>query len=179
MDPGCRHWSLTEVGEAIDGTLAVGSPARCEQVPMMINLTWMMDADGDAEFCALALWDDCRAVRLFDALLHRGATLTERLIPEKSLQTNWMAEAPVKLVRRFAVPAIDFATMEQIAEQGMERILHKGKELKGLFVDGDSGVRIHYDLHYGKVLAGSREPWLVIDLKVAMDCREFGSAQLI
>jgi streptomycin 6-kinase len=38
---------------------------------------------------------------------------------------------------------------------------------------------VNYDIHYADVLAGTREPWLVVDPKVVIGDPEFGVAQLL
>jgi streptomycin 6-kinase len=38
---------------------------------------------------------------------------------------------------------------------------------------------VNYDLHYADVLAGTQEPWLVVDPKVVIGDPEYGLAQLL
>jgi streptomycin 6-kinase len=42
-----------------------------------------------------------------------------------------------------------------------------------------STLLVHADLHYGNVLAGTREPWLAIDPKVVVGDPEFGVMPLV
>jgi streptomycin 6-kinase len=82
------------------------------------------------------------------------------------------------------------AVAEQFSQTLPERWERCGRPLsrrlldqaRGLAVElGPSagGLLVNYDLIYADVLAGDREPWLVVDPKVVAGDPEYGVAQLL
>jgi streptomycin 6-kinase len=60
-----------------------------------------------------------------------------------------------------------------------ERYLDVAVEVATAFAPGAGGLLVNRDMHYQNVLAGEREPWLVIDPKVMRGDAEFGLAPLL
>ena len=141
------------------------------------------DEESEHEHLALQHWHGSGAVQLLRADPHRRAMLLERLHPE-DLTDLWDLEAcevVAGLYARLHVPAppqlrpltsyverwaadLDDAAAQRAAAAAARRA---GVSLaRDLVADpASTGVMIHGDLHYENVLAGDREPWLVIDPK--------------
>jgi streptomycin 6-kinase len=59
------------------------------------------------------------------------------------------------------------------------RLLERACDLAVQLGPSTAGLLVNYDLHYADVLAGQRDPWLVVDPKVVAGDPEFGIAQLL
>jgi streptomycin 6-kinase len=137
-------------------------------------------------------------VRLIDAREDVGAMLLERLDPDRSLEQVHGDEAVLvagQLLRRLSIPpppGLSTVT-EELAElrAGLlvqwdrwgrpfpRRVLDLALDLAAAPV-GDGLPRIvNQDLHYGNVLGGARERWLVIDPTPLAGHPEFGVAPLL
>ena len=141
------------------------------------------DDESEHEHLALRRWAGNGAVRLLSAQPHRRALLLERL-HSRDLSTVADVEACTVVCeqyRRIHVPALpqlrtltawlELRTAElaglprntPVPRRLVEQALTLGRDLA---TDPASrGTLIHTDLHYGNVLAGDAEPWLVIDPK--------------
>jgi streptomycin 6-kinase len=127
-----------------------------------------------------------------------GAMLLERLDANRSLSAVGIEEAVEvagRLLRRLAIQPPDGLRVLQtvageLARNLPERWERYGRPLPRRVLDQacDLAIRlgasagnllVNYDLHYADVLAGTREPWLVVDPKVVVGDPEFGAAQLL
>jgi streptomycin 6-kinase len=165
-------------------------------------VSWI-DGETASEAAALALWHGCGAVRLVDADGADGALLLEWLDPLRSLKEADLGVAvPVAgcLLRRLAVPAPaqwpgpPVPGLRQwardLAAELPGRWRDTGRPFPGRGLDAAvevatalaqraGGLLANRDMHYQNVLAGEREPWLVIDPKLVRGDAEFGLAPLL
>ncbi|WNV82439.1 aminoglycoside phosphotransferase family protein [Umezawaea sp. Da 62-37] len=180
----CARWDLVPDGEVLHGFVAVVLPVRrADGTPAVLKLTWR-DEETEHEGLALRLWDGRGVVRLLDHDGERGALLLERLDPARTLE-----HAPIGvaldviggLLRDLRVPAppeVRRAGVDDLAASAMASTVSKPlldaavAMARDLAADiGDTLV--NGDLHYGNVLAGEREPWLMIDPKPRAGDPEF------
>jgi streptomycin 6-kinase len=151
--------------------------------PAVVKLTFDGDEESQHEHLALQHWAGRGTVRLLRAYPHRRALLLERLHQE-TLADLWDLEAcevVAGLYGRIHVPALpqlqpltayvdrwadDLAALPRNAALP-RRLVEQAVSLARDFVADPAsvGTMIHGDLHYTNVLAGDREPWLVIDPK--------------
>ena len=142
------------------------------------------DEESEHEHLALQHWHGRGAVQLLRADPHRWAMLLERLHPE-DLTELWDLEAcevVAGLYARLHVPALAAAALAHVVRRPLGRRARRRcraarrsradwssrrSSLARDFVadPASTGTLIHGDLHYENVLAGDREPWLVIDPK--------------
>ena len=178
-----RDWDLVPDGAARHGECALVLPVRtADGEPAALKITWPHD-EAAHEHLALQHWHGDGAVRLLRADPHRWALLLERLHPEDL--TGLDAEEACALVaasyRRLHRPAPPQLTRLSTRAQAWagrllalprdapvpRRMVEQAAALARGFADDDAtdGRLLHTDLHYANVLAGDREPWLVIDPK--------------
>ncbi|MFG1641760.1 aminoglycoside phosphotransferase family protein [Amycolatopsis sp. NPDC049252] len=180
-----RKWGLTFEGEAMHGYVGVVQPARLpDGTPVVLKLGWRAEESAD-EPLALSTWAGRGAVLLLDSAPEDGVLLLERLDAGRTLDDLPLREAiPVLggLARRLAVPAPPElsrsvrAEAERLVEELPRRWAELGEPFDRRLVDDavalcrelgpSSGeLLVNEDLHFQNVLAGRREPWLVIDPK--------------
>lgn len=188
-----QRWALTPDGTAINGNIAIVQPVRTKDgMPAMLRIT-PQTAHSAHDWLALSLWDGDGAVRMFDHDLDDGAMLLERLDHTRNLDALPIDEAVQvagTLRARLSRPAPDgLRTLESEAAR-WARELTEAPGLPKRIVDAAVGIcsdlgpgateyLVNEDQHYHNILAGEREPWLVIDPMVLAGDREFGLATLI
>lgn len=140
-------------------------------------------------------------VRLVDADGPAGALLLERLDADRDLRSTPVENAldvAADLLRRlhvpdepgYGLPAFTLELDDAIAEisrgladtsLGATPVPHSERALEwARAVRNRSWARVvNTDLHYENVLAGTREPWLVVDPKVAVGPIGYGLAPLL
>ncbi len=178
------EWELTVDGPVMHGYCSVAVPVRSRSGgPAVLKVSFDGDDESEFEHLALQRWGGEGTVRLLRADPARRAMLLERLHVE-DLTDLWDVEACVVvagLYRRIHVPALpQLRTVTSYVERWAaalaemprnapipRRLVEQTLSLaRDLLVDEDSvGTLVHGDLHYENVLAGDREPWLVIDPK--------------
>ena len=177
------EWDLTRDGEVLHGACSVVLPVRTTSGRPAVLKVGLPDPEHDHEHLALQHWHGNGTVLLYRADPRRYALLLERLHTE-DLQDLWDLEAcqvVAGLYPRLHVPALpQLRPLTQFMAQWTNdlerlprnapvprRLVEQAVSLGRDFVaDPDSTGRIiHGDLHYENVLAGDREPWLVIDPK--------------
>ncbi|MBA2468968.1 MAG: kinase [Chloroflexia bacterium] len=177
----CRRWSLTRDGTLMHGSNAIAIPVRRDGEPLVLRIA-PPDARTINEIRALRFWDGRGTVHLLDADPAAGASLLERLDGERTLARLPLDEAmPViaRTMRRLAVPAPpdvpSTATIvrERAAELESEwerlgrpfdrRFLDAALDAAETLGQTASALAVNGDLHFEQVLAGTREPWLVVD----------------
>ncbi|MET9002346.1 aminoglycoside phosphotransferase family protein [Amycolatopsis sp. NPDC004169] len=189
-----RKWSLVFEGEAMHGYVGVVQPARLpDGTPVVLKLGWR-DAESADEPLALSTWAGRGAVLLLDSAPDEGVLLLERLDPGRTLDDLPLRSAiPLigGLARRLAVPAPAALARHlrteaaRLAEELPRRWAELGEPFEKRLVDaavaicrelGPSAgdVLVNEDLHFQNVLAGTREPWLVIDPKPLAGDLEWG-----
>ncbi len=177
----CERWGVEITQEpAWTGWHAVVTPVRRGTDACVLKLT--MDAEAaDAEARALAAWDGRGAVRLLASDPASGALLLEQVGPRtlRDLDLVQAAEMAGAILRRLAIAAPDGFTLQsdlatsittslperdrRLGDPVDARRLDQAVRLAAELAQADAGCLVHSDLHYGNVLAGEREPWLVID----------------
>lgn len=198
----CVRWGLRVTGDPMHGYMALVVPVLRGDVRCALKVSWIDDETVN-EAAALALWNGGGAVRLLDADDTAGALLLEWLDPRRRLaEADLSVAVPVagRLLRRLAVavpaewPARPVPGLRQWALDlagelpGLwratgrpfpERRLDAAVEVATALAPRAGGLLANRDMHYQNVLAGEREPWLVIDPKVMRGDAEFGLAPLL
>jgi streptomycin 6-kinase len=122
-----------------------------------------------------------------------GAMLLERLDHSRNLDALPIDEAVVvagRLRARLARPAPSgIRTLERQAEIWADELARASNlpqpirdeaiDIRRALGPGSNAHLINADLHYHNVLAGEREPWLVIDPMIVAGDREFGLSSLV
>jgi streptomycin 6-kinase len=193
----CARWRLVVDGELMHGYLGLVVPMRRGADPCVLKLSWGDESSAE-EALALEAWGGRGAALLLAAEPSLGALLLERLDHRRTLEMLPLAEAVAaagRLLRRLAIPAPSgvrslaavAADLHRELPERWERagrpmsreLLELARELAGQLGPPSGRLLVNYDLHYGNVLAGAREPWLAIDPKVVAGDVEFGVAQLL
>ena len=179
-----EDWELTLDGATMSGRTAVVPPVRTAGGRPAVLKVVTPHPEAEHEHLALKRWAGAGTVELIRADPRRWALLLERLHPE-DLADLWDLEAceiVAASYRRLHVPALpQLRTLSSyVATAGptSSRRCRPGPRSRpawcnrrwrsGATFAADpacDGRIIHGDLHYENVLAGDREPWLVIDPK--------------
>lgn len=177
------EWDLHADGPADHGYCSIVLPVRTDEgVPAVLKAAFP-DDESEHEHLALRRWAGAGAVRLLRADPHRRTMLLERL-HHRNLNELWDIEAceiVAGIYARIHVPPLpqlrsladftsrstaDLARLPRnapVPRRLVEQAITLGRDL--IADSGATGTVIHGDLHYENVLAGDREPWLVIDPK--------------
>lgn len=170
LDDLVVEWDLRPDGPAIDTAGSRLLPVRADGTPAVLKI-------GTSEHAHLVLrrWNGDGAVRLLRADPHRRALLLERLSAQ-SLVPHDGAAVVTQLYRRLHVPAMpqlpsvatllaewadDFDTQPRGAPIP-HRLVEQATALCRDLTAEPADTVLHGNLHYGKVLAAEREPWLAI-----------------
>jgi streptomycin 6-kinase len=179
-----EDWGLTYDGTPRHGMCALVLPVRTPAGrPAVLKLNLPHD-EARHEHLGLQAWQGNGTVRLLRADPHRWALLLERLHADETLRSVWDLEAceiVAGFYRRLHVPALpQLRRLSGYVERWTERLavlpsdapvprrlVEQAVSLGRRFVadEATDARMIHGDLHYDNVLAGDREPWLVIDPK--------------
>lgn len=176
-------WRLRPDGEPAHGNCSLVLPVRTFEGAFAVLKVGFPDAESEHEHLVLQRWGGHGAVRLLSADPHHRGLLLERLhstdltgVPEENA-----CAIVADLYGRIHIPAmpqlrslsadIDRWTSElaglarnaPIPRRLVEQAIALGTDLVADRAVADRVI--HTDLHYGNVLAGDREPWLVIDPK--------------
>lgn len=175
-----EEWHLSTDGEPAHGHASLVVPVRRDGEAAVLKLAFP-DDESEHEALALQRWGGHGTVRLLSADPHRRALLLERL-ESTDLADLWDLEAcevVAGLYARLHVPAPPqlrryTAYLDRWAD-GLaalprdapvpHRLVEQALALLADLRADDPGRLLHTDLHYANVLAGAREPWLVIDPK--------------
>jgi streptomycin 6-kinase len=193
---------LRVTGDPLHGYLALVVPVLRGDARYALKVSWL-DHETVNEAAALALWNGDGAVRLLDADGAAGALLLEWLDPRRRLaEADLSVAVPTagRLLRKLAVPvpaewpappvpglrqrALDLAAelpgrWRATGRPFPWRHLNAAVEVATALAPRAGGLLANRDMHYQNVLAGEREPWLVIDPKVMRGDAEFGLAPLL
>ncbi|MEU6060607.1 aminoglycoside phosphotransferase family protein [Streptomyces sp. NPDC047097] len=180
-------WGLRRTGPAMHGvgSLVLPVEAVADGTRAALKLT-SLDEESAGEADALRAWRGEGAVRLLRDDPGTGTLLLERLDEHRPLSavpdSRSAVRVPAGLAARLsAVRAPDgLRRLDAIARRLLDRApaaltvlgrpedrrLVRGCAAALAEVAGEPGDRLlHWDLHYGNVLAADREPWLAIDPK--------------
>jgi streptomycin 6-kinase len=193
----CQCWQLEIEGPVMNGYTGLAIPVQRAGEACILKVYWR-DEDTDSAPLALKVWNGRGAVKLLACEPALGAMLLERLDPESSLEKIEISEAVViagRLLRRLAIPApAQMRTVMALAARMVRAMPQRweqyGHPFSRQLLDqvcewtaqlGPAGNRLmtDYDLYYTDILAGRREPWLMIDPKAIAGDPEFGLAQLL
>jgi len=174
------EWRLTPEGGPFPGTRALVLPVRTEDgQPAVLKLV-PPGRGASAEHLALQHWHGEGAVRLLRADPRRAALLLERLHPEDlrrlgDLEACAIVGGLYRRLHRRAGPqyrplsscvqgwAAELAALPRDAAVPRRLVEQAGALCRDFASDaGTDGRLIHTELHYAKVLAADREPWLAI-----------------
>jgi len=185
--PHYGSWGLVYDVQSLDGLAA-------------LKATWPYTNDSSIENIVrtLNLWNGQGAVRLLRFDLDRHLLLLERLDSTQDLLQVNIEEALMisgQLLRRLAFPAPEWAprltsSMHSMQRQLTERwerlnrpvpdhVIRRVFALSQLLIPTVGSLLVNWDLHYGNVLHGLREPWLAVDPQVLAGDLEYGVAPLI
>lgn len=183
-----ERWGLRVTGPSMYGVASLVLPVvRVADGTRAVLKLQLVDAETEGEWLALRTWAGDGVVRLLDRDADTGTLLLERLDEGRHLSAVADDREAVRilaelLARLSAVPApvgglrrlgdmaeamLDAAPglVGRLADEG-ERALLRDCAAAVREVAGEPGDRLlHWDLHYGNVLAAEREPWLAIDPK--------------
>ncbi|MBA8930005.1 streptomycin 6-kinase [Kutzneria viridogrisea] len=186
-------WDLRPDGAPMHGAVGLVLPVRgADESPAALKLS-LPSPETEHEWLTLSTWDGRGAVRLLDHGAGDSALLLERLDADRSLEDIELDEAvriAGELLRRQAVPAPpEIRTLAGLAERWAEefaaetriprRLLDAGIEVCTQLGPVSRRLIVNQDLHFENVLAGEREPWLVIDPKAVAGDPEFGLTPLL
>jgi streptomycin 6-kinase len=193
-----RKWDLEFEGEAMFGFVSVVQPARrADGTPVALKIGWPHEESAD-EPRALSTWAGRGAVLLLESAPDDGVLLLERLDATRDLGAEPLDSAltiAARLARRLAVPAPPMtrsvrAEAERLGVELPRRWAALGEPFGRRCVDAAAEVcrdlgpeageeLVNEDLHFENVLAGQREPWLVIDPKPLAGDVEWGVLPLL
>lgn len=193
----CMQWDLVIEGPVMHGYLGLVVPVRRGEEACVLKVSWI-DTSTVEEAAALTAWKGQGAVRLLAVDAARGALLLERLDSTHTLADLPIGEAVAiagALLRRLAIPApAGIRPLADLVAESVEmmpiRWERYGRPLPRRLLDQacdvarqlgaiNDNLLVNYDLIYEDVLAGQREPWLVVDPKVVVGDPAFGLAQLL
>ena len=178
-----EEWQLSADGEPTHGYCALVLPVRTPGGAPAVLKVGFPDDESEHEHLALQHWHGRGAVQLLRADPHRRAMLLERLHRE-DLTDLWDLEAcevvaglyaqihvpaPPQLrpltayVERWSAGLAGLPRSAPVPRRLVEQALSLSRDL--VADPTGTGTMIHTDLHYENVLAGDRQPWLVIDPK--------------
>jgi streptomycin 6-kinase len=192
----CAGWGLAVDGPTMHGGLSLVVPVRRGDELCVLKIAWV---DVETEAIALRAWDGRGAVRLLEAAPAEHALLLERLDYRRTLNDVGLAEAigiAGRLLRRLAIPAPDGlrplpakagdlardlpALWERTGRPMPRPVLDEVRDLAGhLAATRPAHLLVNFDLYYDDVLAGGREPWLVVDPMVVAGDPEYGIGPLL
>lgn len=178
-----REWELRQDGVVRSGEAGVVVPVRRADGTLAALKLQVPRAETTAAIIGLDRWDGRGIVRLLRSDGVRGAMLLERLHSDRTLEAVEDDDDAVQVIgsllsRLHSAPApegiprlrtilsemLDAAptamrAMEEDDRSRLRRWMHRVADL-----EAEPGHHLlHWDLHYGNVLAADREPWLAID----------------
>lgn len=178
----CAAWNLEPDGKPWHGSNALVLPVIRDDHPYALRLA-PPDERTHGELAALDFWNGHGTVLQYESDPDQGASLLERLDGDTTLRQIDLepaAETLGMIMRRLAVPIQDqdVPSTGKIITERLEELetdwaatgrpfdrsvlsdaVAAGRSLSGINDD----VAVNGDLHHDQVLAGSREPWLVVD----------------
>jgi streptomycin 6-kinase len=192
----CAQWGLAVDGPPMHGGMSLVVPVHRGDEPCVLKIAWV---GVETEAIALRAWDGRGAVRLLEVAPAQHALLLERLDYRRSLNDVGLSEAigiAGRLLRRLAIPAPaglrplpakagemarDLPALWERTGRPLPRpVLDQVRDLAGrLAATRPAHLLVNFDLYYDDVLAGGREPWLVVDPMVVAGDPEYGIGPLL
>ncbi len=183
LDEYLARWDLTQTGGFLNGAASLIVPVvRRDGTEAMLKLQ-PRNGESESEALALRTWSRDDVVTVLEDDPATAVLLLERLhdqtlnaVPDHVEATRILAELMARLIVVPAPPqvrkladiaaemvedAADLELDDPVEQRLVRRYADQVRELIP-----ESGDRLlHWDLHYGNVLASDRQPWLVIDPK--------------
>jgi streptomycin 6-kinase len=197
VDRVSRRWGLARDAQLTYGEWNLVLLVRRGDEPCALRVCGP-GTDVDDEVAALQTWGGNGAVRLLQVDREERVLLLERLDPDHSLRSLPLASAAAfagQVIRRLSVPAppglpllVDVAQdaagdmtirQQQLGNPVPTAILTRAVGLAHELAGDAGSTLVHGDLHYGNVLAGTRQPWLAIDPKPFTGHPERSIAELL
>ncbi|WP_327151005.1 aminoglycoside phosphotransferase family protein [Nocardia sp. NBC_01329] len=178
-----RRWELQPEGAIRSGDAGVVVPVRRADGTRAALKLQLPRAETTAAILGLVQWNGRGTVRLLDSDPDRGGMLLERLNGDRTLEAVEDDDDAIRVVgglltRLHSVPApgglphlskalsamVDDipAAMRVLESDDRARLDRWAHIVAELGADPGNSL-LHWDLHYGNVLAADREPWLAID----------------
>ncbi|EKX62170.1 hydroxyurea phosphotransferase [Streptomyces ipomoeae] len=181
------RWGLRLDGPSMHGMCALVLPVirTTDNTPAVLKLQ-ILDDESEGEPVALRIWNGDGAVRLLEYDDETGTMLLERLDPARMLTYEPDSRKAVLVVahllahltstpapptmRRLGDIAADLLrrtppVLERIADAADRRLIADCAAAVREVIDDPGDRLLHWDLHFGNVLAADRAPWLAIDPK--------------
>ena len=193
----CQQWQLVMTGPVMHGYTGIAIPVQRGEEACILKVYWR-SSDTDSAPVALKIWNGRGAVHVLAYEPEIGAVLMEKLDPAHSLEAIEIGDAvriAGRLLRRLAVPApMHMRTAAELAANMVQNMGQRwenyGRPFSRQLLETVCGwaeqlgpvsetLMTDYDLHYIDILAGQREPWLMIDPKPLVGDPEFSLAQLL
>ncbi|PPK62759.1 aminoglycoside phosphotransferase family protein [Actinokineospora auranticolor] len=184
VEESLARWDLVPDGVPGSGEASLVLPVRATDGGRAVLKFQPPRDESRAAVVGLRAWDGAGIVRLIDHDPASTTMLLERLDGSRSLadvgDDDTAMGVLAELMRGLtAVPApaglrglADIATamldevpaaLRSLADPDERRLLRSCADAVTDLVDEPGDRLLHWDLHYGNVLAGEREPWLAID----------------
>ncbi|MGW7436146.1 aminoglycoside phosphotransferase family protein [Streptomyces sp. NPDC054849] len=183
-----ERWELRRAGTVMHGVTALVLPVERADGSAAVLKLGSLDEESAGEPVALRAWGGEGCVRLLEHDERTGTLLLERLDGERDLSVLARRESRQAvtvvgelLARLTAVAApaglrglgeMAAGMLEEVPRASAQLVDERDRRMLRncaaavAEVAGEPGDRLlHWDLHYGNVLAGDREPWLAIDPK--------------
>jgi len=191
-------WDLVvDDAQPLHGSLSLVVLVHRGEQPLALKLSWPEDTT-EGEALALRAWDGHGMMQLLAAEPDNNALLVEHLDHTRSLHTLPLWEAAQvagSLIRTLAVAAPAGLNSLRNVGAGIAEALPRRQQALGcpipvrwveaardyalaLATAGEQ-VLIHADLHYGNVLAATRQPWLAIDARALHGTPEYSVPELM
>lgn len=178
-----QDWELRPEGVVRSGEAGIVVPVRRTDGTQAALKLQVPRAETTAAILGLVRWDGRGIVRLLDSDPDRGGMLLERLHGDRTLEAVEDDDSAVRVVgsllaRLHSTPApnglprvgtilsgmLDDAPAAMHTLEGEDRSrLHRWMRRVTELEAEPGNHLLHWDLHYGNVLAADREPWLAID----------------
>nr|WP_237523002.1 aminoglycoside phosphotransferase family protein [Streptomyces sp. SID1328] len=180
------HWSLRADGPHLSGIAALVIPVTAADGTPAALKVQHLDEECAGEATALLTWAGDGAVRLLAHDPPTGTLLLERLdehrplsaLPDTREAVDVLGALLARLTAHPAPPGVrrlgDIArgmtarlprALRAEPDPGTRRLLRDCAAALGEVADEPGDRLLHWDLHYGNVLAAARAPWLAIDPK--------------
>jgi streptomycin 6-kinase len=186
-------WGLRIDGEVMHGEVGLVVPVDRSGEPLILKVSYP-DRESVHEAAALRAWNGQGTVRLIEHDKQRNAVLIERLDSARPLEHAPRDEAidvAASLLRRLTAPpvagprslvdVVDQHTVffDRMPPEVPADLVNFAQQWLEAYCPSGNEQLINADLHYGNVLAGTREPWLAIDPKPIVGEPEYGVAPLL
>ncbi|MET9313230.1 aminoglycoside phosphotransferase family protein [Kribbella sp. NPDC003505] len=180
-----EEWQLTVSGDPLSGEASLIVPVvRRDGSAAMLKLQ-RVDEESESEAVALHTWNHDDVVEVYEDDPETSTLLLERLqprtlndVPDDVEATRILADLLTRLMVVPAPPGIrqlsDIAAgmiedaprvLPMLADPAEQALARRLADRMAELLPEPGDRLLHWDLHYGNVMAAERRPWLVIDPK--------------